>query len=69
VMGALRVFHLRRKNNHSFVVNILAQALYELFAANDGKCTHVRLRFLVLRDQGTICGHSWTTCVLMYTTF
>ena len=36
VLGALRVFHLRRKNNHSFVVNILAQALYELFAADNG---------------------------------
>ncbi|XP_076440860.1 squalene monooxygenase-like [Babylonia areolata] len=35
VLGALRVFHLRRKNNHSFVVNVLAQALYELFAANN----------------------------------
>ena len=29
-------FHWKRKNNHSFVVNILAQALYELFAAKDG---------------------------------
>ncbi len=28
---------MRRKSNHSFVVNILAQALYELFAANDGQ--------------------------------
>ncbi|KAL8578167.1 hypothetical protein ACOMHN_051722 [Nucella lapillus] len=35
VLGALRVFHLRRKHNHSFVVNVLAQALYELFAANN----------------------------------
>ncbi|GFN79564.1 squalene monooxygenase-like [Plakobranchus ocellatus] len=33
IINALRVFHLRRKNNHSFVVNVLAQALYELFAA------------------------------------
>nr|KAG5710313.1 hypothetical protein BaRGS_009029 [Batillaria attramentaria] len=35
VLGALRVFHLQRKNNHSFVVNVLAQALYELFAAEN----------------------------------
>lgn len=37
ILNALRVFHLRRKHNHSFVVNVLAQALYELFAATDGK--------------------------------
>ena len=36
VLAALRVFHLRRKNTHSFVVNVLAQALYELFAADNG---------------------------------
>ncbi|RUS79256.1 hypothetical protein EGW08_012986 [Elysia chlorotica] len=35
IINALRVFHLKRKNNHSFVVNVLAQALYELFAAEN----------------------------------
>ncbi len=39
MLKALRSFHIKRKNHHSFVVNILAQALYELFAANDGKMT------------------------------
>ncbi|XP_046566747.1 squalene monooxygenase-like isoform X1 [Haliotis rubra] len=39
VIKATRLFHLRRKGNHSFVVNILAQALYELFAAKD---THLQ---------------------------
>ena len=29
-------FQNRRKKTHSFVVNILAQALYELFSAQDG---------------------------------
>ena len=37
IINALRVFHLRRKNNHSFVVNVLAQALYELFAAENSE--------------------------------
>jgi len=32
-------FQNRRKMTHSFVVNILAQALYELFSANDGACS------------------------------
>ncbi|KAF6029863.1 SQLE [Bugula neritina] len=31
-------FQNRRKMTHSFVVNILAQALYELFSANDELC-------------------------------
>lgn len=37
VVDALRVFRIRRNSSHSFVVNILAQALYELFAADSGK--------------------------------
>lgn len=37
IINALRVFHRCRKNNHSFVVNVLAQALYELFAADNSK--------------------------------
>lgn len=32
---ALRLFHWKRKSSHSFVVNVLAQALYALFAAQD----------------------------------
>ena len=36
MLRASRVFHLRRKMNHSFTVNVLSVALYELFAANDG---------------------------------
>lgn len=34
---AKKTFHWERKSSHSFVVNVLAQALYELFAATDGK--------------------------------
>lgn len=34
---AKRTFYWSRKKSHSFVVNVLAQALYELFAATDGK--------------------------------
>ena len=33
----MQTFNIQRKSNHSFVVNILAQALYELFAATDGE--------------------------------
>lgn len=35
VMTALKKFQWQRKSHHSFVVNVLAQALYELFAASD----------------------------------
>ena len=37
VREAARTLWNKRKTHHSFVVNVLAQALYELFAANDGK--------------------------------
>jgi len=35
LLRAQREFNVSRKQSHSFVVNILAQALYELFAADD----------------------------------
>ncbi|NXL85849.1 ERG1 monooxygenase, partial [Alectura lathami] len=35
VLKAKKTFYWSRKKSHSFVVNILAQALYELFAATD----------------------------------
>ncbi|KFQ71367.1 Squalene monooxygenase [Phaethon lepturus] len=35
VLKAKRTFYWSRKRSHSFVVNVLAQALYELFAATD----------------------------------
>jgi len=37
MMRASRSFYLRRKLNHSFTVNVLSVALYELFAAGDGQ--------------------------------
>ena len=37
ILKSMRAFHWLRKNSHSFVVNVLAQALYELFAATDSK--------------------------------
>jgi len=37
MLRASRAFYLRRKLNHSFTVNVLSVALYELFAANDGQ--------------------------------
>uniref|UniRef100_A0A8C3AFI9 Squalene monooxygenase n=1 Tax=Cyclopterus lumpus TaxID=8103 RepID=A0A8C3AFI9_CYCLU len=35
MLQAKKKFHWQRKSSHSFVVNVLAQALYELFAATD----------------------------------
>ena len=37
VMHSTHGIYWQRKTNHSFVVNILAQALYELFAAQDSE--------------------------------
>ncbi|XP_076869192.1 squalene monooxygenase [Brachyhypopomus gauderio] len=39
---AKKRFHWERKSSHSFVVNVLAQALYELFAATDDSLHQLR---------------------------
>lgn len=36
ILEKLKVFQWRRKQSHSFVINVLAQALYALFSASDG---------------------------------
>ncbi|KAI3361456.1 hypothetical protein L3Q82_013620 [Scortum barcoo] len=40
--AAKKKFHWERKSSHSFVVNVLAQALYELFAATDNSLHMLR---------------------------
>uniref|UniRef100_A0A8C1FHB8 Squalene monooxygenase n=1 Tax=Cyprinus carpio carpio TaxID=630221 RepID=A0A8C1FHB8_CYPCA len=42
VLQAKKRFHWERKSSHSFVVNVLAQALYELFAATDNSLHQLR---------------------------
>ncbi|XP_022089762.1 squalene monooxygenase-like, partial [Acanthaster planci] len=42
IIQSMRTFHWLRKNSHSFVVNVLAQALYELFAATDRHLMQLR---------------------------
>lgn len=37
VLSQQKLFLWKRKGSHSFVVNILAQALYALFSASDSK--------------------------------
>ena len=37
ILSCSRKFQRQRKMSHSFVVNVLAQALYALFSASDGK--------------------------------
>lgn len=39
--------------SHSFVVNILAQALYELFSAPDGKCRYFLMNITELQIFST----------------
>lgn len=41
-LQAKKKFHWERKSSHSFVVNVLAQALYELFAATDNLLHELR---------------------------
>ncbi|XP_036395642.1 squalene monooxygenase [Megalops cyprinoides] len=42
MLQAKKKFHWERKASHSFVVNVLAQALYELFAATDNSLHELR---------------------------
>ncbi|XP_008321918.1 squalene monooxygenase [Cynoglossus semilaevis] len=42
MLQAKKKFHWERKSSHSFVVNVLAQALYELFAATDESLHELR---------------------------
>uniref|UniRef100_A0A668A693 Squalene monooxygenase n=1 Tax=Myripristis murdjan TaxID=586833 RepID=A0A668A693_9TELE len=42
MLQAKKKFHWERKSSHSFVVNVLAQALYELFAATDNNLHELR---------------------------
>ncbi|XP_020490685.1 squalene monooxygenase [Labrus bergylta] len=42
MLQAKKKFHWKRKSSHSFVVNVLAQALYELFAATDDSLQELR---------------------------
>ncbi|XP_044064522.1 squalene monooxygenase [Siniperca chuatsi] len=42
MLQAKKKFHWERKSSHSFVVNVLAQALYELFAATDNSLHDLR---------------------------
>ncbi|KAJ8291065.1 hypothetical protein GJAV_G00020980 [Gymnothorax javanicus] len=42
MLQAKKRFHWERKSSHSFVVNVLAQALYELFAATDDSLHELR---------------------------
>ena len=35
MLSAVEKFHWERKSNHSYVINVLAQALYSLFSASD----------------------------------
>ncbi|KAM5157711.1 squalene monooxygenase [Mantella aurantiaca] len=42
ILQAKKTFYWSRKKSHSFVVNVLAQALYELFAATDDSLSQLR---------------------------
>lgn len=42
IIDKVKDFQWRRKQSHSFVINVLAQALYALFSASDGKYLKVR---------------------------
>ncbi|XP_062386132.1 squalene monooxygenase-like [Sardina pilchardus] len=55
LIQAKKKFHWERKASHSFVVNILAEALYELFAATDSSLHQLRQACLHYFQLGGEC--------------
>ncbi|XP_004838026.1 squalene monooxygenase isoform X1 [Heterocephalus glaber] len=55
VLQAKKSFYWTRKNSHSFVVNVLAQALYELFSARDDSLHQLRRACFLYFKLGGRC--------------
>ncbi|KAF7237828.1 Squalene monooxygenase [Varanus komodoensis] len=55
VLQAKKTFYWTRRSSHSFVVNVLAQALYELFAATDDSLHQLRKACFLYFKLGGIC--------------
>ncbi|XP_062321130.1 squalene monooxygenase [Osmerus eperlanus] len=55
MLQAKKTFHWERKSSHSFVVNVLAQALYELFAATDNSLHELRKACFLYFKLGGEC--------------
>ena len=59
ILSCSRKFQRQRKMYHSFVVNVLAQALYALFSASDGK----RCSVYDVQTEGIL------SCLILQSTF
>lgn len=55
ILQAKKSFYWTRKRSYSFVVNILAQALYELFSATDDSLRQLRKACLLYLKVGGVC--------------
>lgn len=55
IFQAKKSFHWSRKRSHSFVVNVLAQALYELFSATDDSVHQLRKACFLYFKLGGEC--------------
>ncbi|KAB5532981.1 hypothetical protein PHYPO_G00126300 [Pangasianodon hypophthalmus] len=55
MLQAKKKFYWKRKSSHSFVVNVLAQALYELFAATDSSLHQLRRACFHYFERGGEC--------------
>ncbi|KAL0984922.1 hypothetical protein UPYG_G00150520 [Umbra pygmaea] len=55
MLQAKKTFHWERKSSHSFVVNVLAQALYELFSATDKSLHQLRKACFHYFKLGGVC--------------
>lgn len=69
ILELLKTFQWRRKGSHSFVVNVLAQALYALFSASDGECVGYYLVDCQVPPSTDICNYISITCSLTLLTY
>ncbi|XP_039709848.1 squalene monooxygenase [Pteropus medius] len=55
ILQAKKSFYWTRKRSHSFVVNVLAQALYELFSGTDDSLQQLRRACFLYFKLGGVC--------------
>lgn len=58
---AKKKFHWERKSSHSFVVNVLAQALYELFSASDSESWPLQMITFVRQTESAFISISFVS--------
>lgn len=62
ILGCSKRFQWQRKMSHSFVVNVLAQALYGLFSASDGELMGKLIIYIIRHSSIEYLHHLRRAC-------